>query len=139
MTLPSTPPAGDSLAERYGRTPQRARSVRRSLWILASGFVVVFGAWIVWGGLDSISTQMNTQDSAHEVLDDSHVSVTFAITLDPGQTARCALQGQSEAHAIVGWKVVDIPASDLRTRSFTETVITVEPPVTGLIYRCWLT
>jgi hypothetical protein len=39
----------------------------------------------------------------------------------------------------VGWKVVDIPASDVATRGITETVRTTEQSVTGLIYRCWLT
>ena len=53
--------------------------------------------------------------------------------------ATCALEVENEAHAIVGWKVVEIDASDRFTRSFTDTVRTSQPSVTGLIYRCWLT
>jgi hypothetical protein len=32
---------------------------------------------------------------------------------------------------------VKIPASERRTRAFTERVNTTELAVTGLIYRCW--
>ena len=48
-------------------------------------------------------------------------------------------QREDEAHAIVGWKIVDIPASKSTTRGFSDLVRSSELGVTGLIYRCWLT
>ena len=57
----------------------------------------------------------------------------------PGTTASCALEALNEKYAVIGWKIVELPASSERTRSFTDVVRTSEPAVTGLIYRCWLT
>lgn len=127
-----------TLDARYGRTPQRRRSTRRFAWIAASGFAVVLVAWVVWGGLDSLRTDVDVFDTGHLVIDERAVSVTWQVTMDPGTAARCAVEAQNEAHAIVGWKVVDVPASPLRTRSITQEVATSELAVTGLINRCWL-
>jgi hypothetical protein len=40
---------------------------------------------------------------------------------------------------VVGWKVVEIPASDRHLRTFTDTVRVAREANTGLISRCWLT
>ena len=70
---------------------------------------------------------------------DTSVDIRFEVTTDPGQPVSCALQALNEQFAIVGWKVIDLPPGDDRTRSFVENVRVTEPAVTGLIYRCWLT
>jgi capsular polysaccharide biosynthesis protein len=46
---------------------------------------------------------------------------------------------QNEAHAIVGWKIVDIPASRQFTNTYQSVVKSSELGVSGLIYQCWLT
>lgn len=130
-------PAVPDLDERYGRTPDRARSNRRLGWIAGGAFVAVLGAWVVWAGLDAVEGGIDTLDVGHSVIDETAVSVTWQITMDPGAAATCAIEAQNELHGIVGWEIVEIPASDQRIRKFTEVVNTVEPPVTGLIYRCW--
>ena len=126
------------LDERYGRTPSRRRWSRRGAWATAAAFVVIFTAWVIWGGLDGTTASVDAVDTAHEVIDDHTVSVSWRLSVPPGQAAQCALQAQNEAHSIVGWKIVDVPASDRRTRGFDEVVNTTELAVTGLIYRCWL-
>ncbi len=108
-------------------------------WAAASGVLLVVGAWVVWGGFDSLQTGVDVFDTGHSVVDERTVSVTWQVTMDPGSTARCAIEAQNEAHAIVGWKVVEVPPSTLRTRSITEEVATTELAVTGLINRCTLT
>ena len=136
MSAPVASPTSD-LDARYGRTPMRRKWNRRGIWVAAAAFVAVFGAWVVWGGFSGTADEIDTVDVGHLVLDDASVRVEFQVTLDPGDAAHCALEAQNEAHGIVGWKIVDIPASDIRTRSFTEVVRATEQPVTGLIYRCW--
>ncbi|MEY2848217.1 MAG: hypothetical protein RI885_882 [Actinomycetota bacterium] len=108
-------------------------------WVAASGVLIVVAAWVVWAGLDGLRTGVDVFDTGHSVVDERTVSVTWQVTMDPGTTARCAVEAQNEDHAIVGWKVVEIPASDLRTRSITERVTTTELAVTGLIHRCTVT
>jgi zona occludens toxin (predicted ATPase) len=127
------------LAERYGHTPRDRRRVRRWAWVAASAFAVVLGAWLLWGGvLESLDT-VDAQNTAHTVVSDHEVSVSWTVTVDPGRSASCALQALNESFSIVGWKIVEIPPSTERARSITESVRTTEQSVTGLIYRCWLT
>ncbi len=139
-----TPPSGGGvldtsarpdLDKRYGRSAGRGRRIRLVWWLAAVGFVVVLTAWVVWAG--GSPNPVDARDTAHTVLGEHAVSVSFEVSMPPGQAAACALQAMNESFAIVGWKVVDIPASTQRTRAFTETVRTTELSVTGLIYRCW--
>lgn len=127
------------LDARYGRTPA---SRRRTRWVVAASalaFVIVFAAWLVWGGLLGAPAQLEARDSNYTVINDSEVSVGWALTVEPGSPTRCAVQALNSTFAIVGWTIVEVPASTQRTREFTQTVRTTERAVTGLIYRCWLT
>ena len=131
--------ASPDLDARYGRTPS---SRRRTVWvaaIAAVAFAIVFVAWLIWGGLLEAPAQFEARDAGHELVSDAEVSVTWQFSVEPGTTASCAVQALDERFAIVGWKVVDVPASEQRTRMLTETLRTTEQAVTGLIYRCWLT
>ncbi|MHB1171181.1 MAG: DUF4307 domain-containing protein [Lacisediminihabitans sp.] len=127
------------LERRYGRTPSTRK---RDRWIFRVGAVVVavvVVAWVVWAGLDQANSTLGAQDIGHRIIDPYTVSISYQISMPAGSTATCALQVQNEAHAIVGWKIVAIPASEQYTNSFTNLVRSSELGVTGLIYRCWLT
>jgi len=128
-----------SLDQRYGRTPKRRARRRLIAWIAGIAAAVVVVAWVVWAGLDGTSATIGTQDTAHLVVDSRSVQVEFDLTLPRGDTASCVVQALNDKFAVVGWKVVDIPPSDLAIRSFSETVRTSELASTGLIYDCWLT
>jgi hypothetical protein len=129
----------DDLAIRYGRTRANTRRTRLIALVTAAVFAVVLVGWVVWAGLDNSGAQLEAKDTGHTVIDEHSVSIDFLLTVPPGSTASCALQAQSAKFAIVGWKVVEIPASDKATRGITEVIRTTEQAVTGLIYRCWLT
>ena len=127
------------VAERYGRTPADRR--RRTLLGAgaAAAVLLVVGAWVTWVGLFGPGAGLEARDTGYVTRDDDTVDVMFEITAEPGATVSCALQALNDSFAIVGWKVVDLPAAEQRTRSFVENVRVTEPAVTGLIYRCWLT
>ena len=127
------------LDARYGRTPAAKNRTRLVVVVSALAFAVVFVAWLVWGGLLGAPAQFQAVDTAHELVDDRTVDVTWQFTVTPGTDARCAVQALNSTFAIVGWTIVDVPASAARTRDLTQRVLTTEPAVTGLIYRCWLT
>ena len=129
----------DDLANRYGRTRANTRRTRLIALVTAAVFAVVLVGWVVWAGLDNSGAQLEAKDTGHTVIDEHSVSIDFLLTVPAGSTASCALQAQSAKFAIVGWKVVEIPASDKATRGITEVIRTTEQAVTGLIYRCWLT
>ncbi|HEU4808804.1 MAG TPA: DUF4307 domain-containing protein [Homoserinimonas sp.] len=141
-TTTSTPPGAgagrEGLDARYGRTGQKRRRDRTIAWVGAIAFVIVFAAWVVWVAFDGTGDTIGSRDIGHKVIDDRTVSISYDVSMPPGTTAKCALQVQNDTHNIVGWKVVDIPASDSYTQAFTDTVRTTQLGVTGLIYRCWL-
>jgi hypothetical protein len=135
-------PAGSpntNLDARYGRSPQARRNNRLIVVTVAIGFVAVFTAWLVWGGLLEAPAQFEAKDTGFEIIDDSTVTVQWNFNVPEKTDARCAVHALNSTFAIVGWKVVDVPASDLRNRALSETIRTTELAVSGLIYRCWLT
>lgn len=127
------------LDARYGRTPSSRARTRVVVIVTALAFAVVFGAWLLWAGVLGAPAQLQAEDTGHRVVDESNVDVTWRFTVEPGTDARCAVQALNSSFAVVGWRIVDVPASDARTRDITERVRTTEHAVTGLIYRCWLT
>ncbi len=127
-----------ALDARYGRTPQRRRD-RILLIVGGAVFAVILVAWVIWVGIDGNRDSLGTQDIAHSIIDDSSVTVTWQVSVKAGTAVSCALQAQNEAHAIVGWKIVDLPASTNFNNRYKEEVRTSQQAVTGLIYQCWLT
>ncbi len=124
---------------RYGRNP---RATSRTRWIAigtAVAFVIVFAAWVVWGGLFSPAASLETSDTGQVIVSTHEVDVTFELTVPIGMTSRCAVQALNQSYSIVGWKVFEVAASTVRTRSFTQAVRTTEAAVSGSVYRCWLT
>jgi len=108
------------------------------LGALAAGILLVFVAWVIWATFDGGGTSLEVKDTAHAVVDEHTVDVTFEVSVAAGNTVFCAVQALNEQFAIVGWKVVEIPASESYTRSITERLRTAQPATTGLINRCWL-
>jgi hypothetical protein len=131
------------LDARYGRRPGDRRRRRVIAIVAAIATAVVVVCWVVWVGLFEPTARIQTQDVGYSqtfdgVQRDDLIEVRFQLSVDPGTETRCALQALDSRFDIVGWRVVDIPASDDRTRSFAEDVRTMRPSETGLIYSCWV-
>ena len=132
-------PESSSLAARYGRTPAKKRR-DRLIYLLAGGVAaMIVIAWVLWAGLDQAGGTLDAEDKGSTIVNARTVSISYQVSMPVGQTASCALQVQNEAHGIVGWRIVKVPASTRYTSSYTATVLSSERGVTGLIYRCWLT
>jgi Domain of unknown function (DUF4307) len=130
----------EALAARYGRT--RARRTRDRLLLIggAIAFAVVLIAWVVWAGLDGQKPSVEATDTGHRLLNGQRaVEVTWTLSVPPGNETACIVQAFDEDFTIVGWRVVEIPASEQHLRSFTETVRVAREANTGLISHCWLT
>jgi hypothetical protein len=126
-----------ALDERYGRNPRSDRRFRLVAIVAGSFAALVMLAWLVWAGLGGAAATLEARDTGHTIVSNSSVDVSWSLTVDPGTATSCAVQALNESFGVVGWKIVDVPASDARTRELTETVRTTELAVTGLIYRCW--
>jgi hypothetical protein len=139
VIVPSPTVQPTALDERYGRTPRSATRTRALFIATAAAFAVVFAAWLVWGGLLGAPAQLETRDTGYTIVNDQLVEVRFSVTSEPNTPISCAVNALNESFGIIGWKIVQLPVTEQRTRAFIEEVRTTEPAVTGLIYRCWLT
>jgi hypothetical protein len=128
-----------ALDDRYGRTPGRRRVTRWWAIAVAVAVALVVVLWVGWVGLLGPAASVESDTTGFTILSPSEVEVEYQVSTEPGTTAACAVEALSEKYAVIGWKVVELPASSERTRSLTDTIRTSEPAVTGLNYRCWLT
>ena len=130
--------ATTELDARYGRSTSTRRRTRLIAIVAGAVGLLAVIAWVVWGGLLGPDASLEARDLGYDIVDDSLVRVDFEVTADAGSEVGCAVQALNESFTVVGWKVVELPASQQRTRSFSEDVRTTELAVSGLIYRCWL-
>lgn len=126
-----------ALDARYGRTPERRARQRLLGWVAAIAVALVFVAWVVWTSWDGPAASIQSRMLGAKIVDDRSVTLTVEVSAPVGSPVSCALEVQNDKHAVVGWTIVDLPASDTYTRTFTQEVLTVDQGVTGLIYRCW--
>jgi hypothetical protein len=133
-------PEADQLAARYGRTRKRRTRDLVTLVIAGVAFAAVLIGWVVWAGLDGQQANVQATDTGHVVNNDErNVEVTWTLSVPAGETTACTIKALDDEFTVVGWRVVEIPASDLHLRSLTETVRTARDAATGLISSCWLT
>lgn len=121
------------LDERYGRT--RRRPV---LWVVG---IIVAIAVVAVAGWMTVAQSMNsvdTDDLGYEVVDEHSVTLRFQVTGGQGKDVACALEALDEEFGIVGWKIVEIPASDAHMQQLSETIPTVAEATTGLVNSCWV-
>lgn len=129
----------NDLDARYGRTADRRARSRIIGWVAAFGVTAVMVAWVVWAGILSPGTSLQSRDVGFETLSDTSVKVSWQVTAPAGSEISCAVKAVSDKKAIVGWKVVEIAPSDEVIRTVSQVLRTTEPADGGLLYRCWLT
>lgn len=124
------------LAARYGRLPEQRR--RRRVIAIAGAVLAaaLFIVWVVWTGYLVPGPTLEPRLIGYTILDEDRVEIRFEVSATPGNDIVCALAAQDDRHAIVGWKVLEIPAGEQFTRHFQETVVTSQPSGAGLISTC---
>jgi len=123
---------------RYGRKPGRSRRSRLVALVAGAAVAVVVTAWVVLVAFDGDSAELEVSHYGFTVSDDSAVDVQYTINVAAGTDVGCAVQALNENRAVVGWKVVDLPAVDTHTQTYTTSLVTSERAVTGSAYRCWV-
>jgi hypothetical protein len=130
--------SASDLNARYGRTVNRRR--RNIIFAVCFGgaIVIVFGAWAIWVGLFQPSAAVEFTDVGNSAVASNKIQVRWELSVNTGTKTECAIQALDQNFGIVGWKIVTLPPSNTRSRTFTSVVQTAQPAVSGNIYQCWL-
>ncbi|WP_194420080.1 DUF4307 domain-containing protein [Microbacterium abyssi] len=121
------------LDERYGRTRRG-----RLPWVVGVIVVVIVVAIAGWLTLSQSMNSVDADDLGFEVVDDHSVTVRFQVTGAQGKDIACAIEALDEEFGIVGWKIVEIPASEVHLQQLSAAVPTVAEATTGLVNSCWV-
>lgn len=134
MTTPTT--TQDMLDERYGRASTPRRKWTIGLIVAAGVLIAGLFAWMtISNALDDVSADA----TGFTVEDARTVTISFQVTAPVGRSVACVLEAQDEDHGVVGWKIVELPASETHARAFRETIPTTAEATTGLVNACWVT
>ncbi|CAN5442520.1 hypothetical protein BH10ACT5_BH10ACT5_08810 [soil metagenome] len=126
----------DMLDERYGRTSSPRRRWTIGIVVAIAAVLVGLFAWMtIADSVDDISVDT----TGFTVEDPRSVTLAFQISVPEGRTVACALEAQDEDHGVVGWKIVEYAASDVRARALLESIPTTAEATTGLVSDCWVT
>lgn len=126
----------DMLDERYGR--RRTPGRRWAIIVFAALAAVAVGlfAWMtIADSLDAV----DADTTGFEIVDEHSVTLSFQLTAPVGRSVACAVEAQDEEHGVVGWRVVELPASDEHSRAVRETIPTTAEATTGFVNICWVT
>jgi hypothetical protein len=130
--------SASDLNARYGRTVNRRRRNLIFAIVFGGAILVVFGAWAIWVGLFQPTASIDFEDVGNSAVAANKISVSWQVSVDPQTETKCAIQALDQNFGIVGWKIVTLAPSALRSRTFTSVVQTAQPAVSGNIYQCWL-
>lgn len=124
------------LDDRYGRTVNRTR--RRVLWASTGVIAALLVGYFGWVTVSTAADSVDVDTTGFEVHDPHSVTITFQYTVRAGAEVVCALEAQDTEHGVVGWRVVEYPASEAHTQRFAETLRTTAEATTGLVTSCWI-
>lgn len=126
----------EMLDDRYGRRRSaRSRVVSR---VVVGALVVVVVGVIAWMTFGNPTNSVSADATSYTVVDKRVVDITFQLTAPPGSRVVCALEADDEQHGIVGWRIVEYPATPTHARTVTESIPTVGLATTGLVNTCWV-
>ncbi|MFT4156443.1 MAG: DUF4307 domain-containing protein [Microbacterium sp.] len=121
------------LDERYGR----ARKRRTPLIIAIVVAALVVGAF-AWTTATRQMQSVDADDLGYDLVDAHSVTVRFQLTGVQGKDVACVVEALDDKFGIVGWKVVEIAATEEDAHALSVTVPTVAQATTGLVNTCWV-
>ncbi|WP_457972159.1 DUF4307 domain-containing protein [Arthrobacter sp. D1-17] len=139
-------PADISLANRYGGPKRQvSRKAKRNAAIAALAVGMGFLAWV---STSNAMSSVTFKDVGYITVDATQAAIDFQVTREPGTEVQCAVKALDSKFAIVGWKVVDIPAAPDsgeasvtdggRTVALREVLRTESQSVSAVVDSCWI-
>lgn len=133
----SGPTTQDMLDVRYGRG--RRSPGRRAAIAIGLVVAIVAVGLFAWMTVANSAASVSADTSAFQIVDEHSVMLDFQISGPAGSSVACAIEAQDVQHGVVGWRIVEYPASHLHTRALHEVIPTTALATTGLVNSCWVT
>ena len=122
-----------------------SRKAKRNAAIAALAVGMGFLAWV---STSNAMSSVTFKDVGYTTMDATQAAVDFQVTREPGTRVQCAVKALDSKFAIVGWKVVDIPAAPDsgeasvtdggRTVALREVLRTESQSVSAVVDSCWI-
>jgi hypothetical protein len=93
--------------------------------------------WVVWAGIGSEKSGPEALDVGYTVVSEHETVIVTQVAMDPGREARCALKVLDSTSDIVGWREIEVPATDRTSQTLNTHVKTTVRGVTGVVNDCW--
>ena len=123
--------------DRYGSNKLSRRN--KILGVSIAGLMLLGGVtFLATGGMPSDAKEIEFRDIIIKVEDENQATLTYEVTTGANKDIVCAIDALSPSYATVGIKFVEIPASETRTRVFTESVRTAHLSTTITVRHCWI-
>lgn len=121
------------LDDRYGR-------VRKSRipWIIGAAVAAVAVGAFFWLVVANQLSVVDADDLGFELVDEHSVTVHFQVTGVQDKAVVCIVEALDREFGVVGWKVVDVAATDAHSQALSTSVPTVGRATTGLVNACWV-
>jgi hypothetical protein len=122
------------LKERYGAGSSIGKGTKRWLAIAGVAALVAMAGYFTLANYSPITYK----DIGFSIKDSKSLEVVFEITKPSSETAICSLEALNEQFLQVGYKEVEIPATETDTVRITVAMNTTELATTALVDECWL-
>lgn len=129
------PATQQALENRYGSGRRRSFD-RRVAYSIAGVLIAATLAFFAFSGWQN-GQQVSWQDIGYTADSDQALNVKFEVTAAVGTEVACAVEALNASKATVGWKILEIPASDQLTRTVTTKLIVTNPAVAVTTRECW--
>lgn len=119
-------------------------------WAVIAALAVGMG-FLAWVSTSNATASVTFKDIGYRTTDATQAVVDFQVTREPGTPVKCAIKALDSKFAVVGWKVVDIPAASKETqeaqgqstdggRTVAQRVAlrTESQAVSGVVDSCWI-
>ena len=104
--------------------------------------------FLAWVSTSNATASVTFKDIGYRTTDATQAEVDFQVTREPGTSVKCAVKALDSKFAVVGWKVVDIPAAPQEAqgqtadggRTIAQRVVlrTESQSVSAVVDSCWI-
>lgn len=125
-------------ASRRSEGAHTQRNVPQRWWIIAVTLLILgtVGFWALTYA--NPSTTVEAQTVRFSQISDTEASIQARVSVQPGTALACAFEAQNEMKAVVGYKVLELPAVGEQHQVVDLTLRTTQAADIVSVRECWI-